>query len=161
MSMFQKAFVVLLALMSALAVQAAEPAKEAPKEVKFVTWLKDYIPATYTGAKISDHGDWFGANIPDLKLSVSWAELRKQKEAVGQIHGLKEGKAFFIVTSKKQDWTSTPGVTYFEGAGYYVTGYVGATMGSWDATKMTAVQFDGDGKKFAEDMAKAWAKAKK
>jgi hypothetical protein len=153
----------LVAAVAAFSTQAAnaEPAKDAAKEVKFVTWLKDYIPATFSGAKVADHHDWFGANLSDLKLVVSWAQLHKEKESVGQVHGLKEGKAFFIATDKKENWASTAGVTYFEGAGYYVAGYVGATMGSWDVTKATIVQFDGDAKKFAEDMAKAWAKAKK
>ena len=75
-------------------------------------------------------------------------------------HSLTQDKAFFIEKSEKTSWVDHPAVTYFEGAGYYCSGYDSATMSGWGVEGLTVIQFDGDSKELAETIAKAWGKVK-
>jgi hypothetical protein len=146
------------AIVSACAAQATT--KDAPKTTtSYATWLKDYIPTAYAGVKVDDHHDWFQAKIADMSLTISWAEIKKEAN-LGKVEGLKDGKPLFVSNATKDEsWTKVDGVTFYEGAGYYISGYKGATMGSFEVKGMTVVQFNGDPKKFVEEMAKARAKA--
>jgi hypothetical protein len=153
---------VALALAAGCASQPARPvtAKNAAKaDVHFVNWLKDYIPAQNPGVKIDDHGHWFQAKIPSSTLVVSWAELSEASIALKKVEGVKEGKSLFIAKGSRDNWANAPGAVFYDKSGYYVSGYVAATMGDWEVGKITVVQYDGDSKKFSEDMAKAWGKA--
>jgi hypothetical protein len=151
--------VALMAFVSVFAAQAAEP-------VKFVDWLQMYITTTYTNTTVVNHGngEWFQAKFTDSSsnaVAANWAVLPKKASTMGKVEGLKPGRSCFLATDKKENWATIEGVTYFEGAGYYISGYDASKMGSWEVEKDVLVQFTGDAKKFAEGMAKAWAKARK
>jgi hypothetical protein len=155
---------VALALTAGCASQPARLAtaqNTANPDVHFVNWLKDYVPAQNPGVKIDDHGHWFQAKIPSSSLTVSWAELSESRIALKKVESVREGKSLFIAKGTKDNWANVPGAVYFDNSGYYVSGYVAATMGDWEVGKITVVQFDGDSRKFAEDMAKAWTRAQK
>jgi hypothetical protein len=159
-----KAFVMgVFACASIFTLQAAEP-------VKFVDWLKTYIPSTYPDVKVDDNGEWFQAKVPESKstnvLVVSWAELTGE-EHVGftlknmENSGLKEGKSIFIAKGSKEKWADSPSVVFYPDAGYYIPAYAAATMADWQVEHFTVVQYDGDCKEFSDGMAKAWVKAQK
>lgn len=121
---------------------------------KFVTWLKDYIPAQYSDATLTDHGGWFQAHVGDLV--VSWAEWKEEGITLQNVEGLREGKSLFINTSSKEVWSENDAVTYFEGTGYYISDYSSSSMSNWKVGTLTIVQFDGESNTFVEDMSKAW-----
>ncbi len=126
---------------------------------RFVTWLKSYIPAEYPDLKVDDYDHWFQAKFPDSDQIVSWAELPEESIALNKVEGLYEGKSLFINKELKDDWADVSEVEYYEGSGYHILAYSSETMGDWDVGKLTVVQFDGDSKMFAKEMAKAWEKA--
>ncbi len=125
---------------------------------RFVNWLKGYIPTQYPGVQVDDHGDWFQAKLADSDLIVSWAELSEPSIALERVEGLREGKALFVAKGTKESWADVASVVHYEGAGYYIGAYDSDTMGDWEVGKLTVVQFDGDGKMFAERMANTWVK---
>ncbi|MBN1482892.1 hypothetical protein JXA70_21655 [candidate division KSB1 bacterium] len=137
----------------------AEPAPEVAVKttVEFVKWLGDYIPENYPGVQTVPHeeGRWFQASITDVDLVVSWAKLLEESLPLKNVHGLSEGKSLFI-DNPKDEWADVESVTRMGDAGYYVSGYNSATMGDWDVGQLTVVQYDGDSKKFTEEMARAW-----
>jgi hypothetical protein len=167
MSSTSRGLAVLLVIVVIVTGCASQPLREGPltdvkkADMRFVNWLKDYIPAQNPGVKIDDHGHWFQAKIPSSSLTVSWAELSEARISLKKVEGVKEGKSLFIAKGTKDNWANVPGAVYFDNSGYYVSGYVAATMGDWEVGKMTVVQFDGDSRKFAEEMAKAWTRAQK
>ncbi|WP_231744251.1 nucleoside hydrolase-like domain-containing protein [Stieleria neptunia] len=129
-----------------------KPAAPAAKPDRdFNTWLKEYIPANYAEAKIDDHGGWTQAHVPNLV--ASWALWNESGITLKEVHDVEEGESLFISKNKNEDWPESDQVKYFDGAGYYVTGYSAATMADWDVEGSTVVQFDGDSKAFAEKAA--------
>ena len=65
---------------------------------------------------------------------------------------------FIEQKGQKKDWADHPAVTYYEGAGYYISGYDPATMGSWDGKGLSVIQFDGNAKELTQTIAMAWAR---
>jgi hypothetical protein len=90
---------------------------------------------------------------------VSWALLSETSITLNKVEGVRDGKSLFIDKTSKETWADVTGVKYYEGVGYYVSGYA-SSMGSWDVGKLTVVQFDGDSKDFVEKMAQARMNAK-
>ncbi len=129
------------------------------KSIHFVSWLKDYIPTKYTDAKIDDHGGWFQGHISP-NVVVSWAEWNEDNITLSGVHSLDQGEAIFI-DKKYKIWEESPSVKYYEGAGYYITGYDSITMANWDVKHNTVAQLRGDHKDFIEKMAQAWASVPK
>ncbi len=125
-----------------------------------VNWLKYYIPAQHPGATIQDHGGWVQAKLPG-GLVASWAQWNEAGITLKGVeaHALKDGKSIFISKDKKENWADLPSVAHFPGAGYYIGGYASASMSGWNVEKSTIVQFSGNSRKFAEEMANAWIEA--
>jgi hypothetical protein len=149
-----------LALIGALTAYAAQAEDTQPAtDASFEIWLKDYIPTAYAGVTVKDfgNGEWYQAKLE--AITVSWAKIRKM-DSLGRVEALKDGKPLFIAVPTKEKWAEVEGVVFYEGVGYYVTGYVGASMGEWNVKDRVVVQFNGDPKKFVEDMVKAY-KARK
>lgn len=132
-------------------------------DTPFRQWLFEYIPGQYSNAQMTDHHHWLQAHIGE-DLVVNWTEWNDANSTLGamEAHSLKPGKTMFIEQKgQKKDWADHPAVTYYENAGYYISGYDPATMSSWDGKGLTVIQFDGDAKAFTEKMAKAWAEKPK
>ncbi len=131
--------------------------------LSFRQWLYEYISTQYPDAKMTDHTYWLQSHITE-DLVVNWTEWTDEDSTLKamEAHNLTQGKAMFIEQKgQKKAWADHPAVTYYEGAGYYISGYDPATMGSWDGKGLSVIQFDGDAEQFAENIAKAWAKLKK
>lgn len=140
---------------------AAKPqARSAKANLRFVNWLKGYIPTQYPSVQVDDHGDWFQAKLPNSDLIVSWAELSETSIALEKVEGLREGKSLFVAKGTEENWADVGSVVRYADAGYYIPAYNSATMGNWEVGKLTVVQFDGDSKAFSEKMAKAWLSAR-
>lgn len=126
----------------------------------FKRWLFRYLPARFPSARMIDHTHWLQGNVTD-DLVVNWTEWTDENSTLKAMesHGLKQGEAMFIEQKgEKLDWANHPAVTYFEGAGYYISGYDSATMSSWDGKGLSVIQFDGDAKVLAQTIAMAWAR---
>ncbi len=134
----------------------------AKTDLPFRQWLFEYIPSQYPGAKMTDHGGWLQAHIGE-DLVVNWTQWNEKDVTLKYIegHGLKQGKTIFIEKGGKKDWADHNAVTYFEGSGYYISGYDSVTMGSWDVETCNVIQFDGDAKVFTEKMSNAWIETQK
>ncbi|MEQ8534640.1 MAG: hypothetical protein RIB86_22500, partial [Imperialibacter sp.] len=117
----------------------------------FVAWLKEYIPAEYPGAEIDDHGGWFQGHVAP-NLVASWAEWNEEGITLAGVHALVQGKPVFVEKSDRENWTESTSVKYYEGAGYYLSGYDSTTMANWSVQGNTVVQFDGDPGDFIKKM---------
>ncbi|TWT35242.1 hypothetical protein KOR34_01300 [Posidoniimonas corsicana] len=121
----------------------------------FNTWLKSYIPTKYADAKIDDHGGWTQAHLSNL--IASWAPWNESGMTLKGVHDIEEGEALFVSKAKNSDWPESNSVTYWEGAGYYISSYQAESMADWNVEGSTVVQFDGDPKQFASEVAKAFS----
>jgi hypothetical protein len=156
------AVIAVFAAIAAWTTQAADggAAKTAAESnLRFTPWLKVYIPAAYSDAKMTDHGGWVQGSIPGL--TASWAEWNEAGITLKKVHDIEEGELVFISKDKKENWPESVSVVYFTGVGYYIAGYSAATMADWNVEKSTVVQFDGEAKKFVERMALARMKDQK
>lgn len=147
----------LLLMLTGLAFPVSSFAAEA--DVSFRQWLFEYIPGHYPDAKMTDHTHWMQAHISE-GLVASWTEWTDEDSTLKamEAHSLAPGKVLFIEQKgRKKDWADHPAVTYYEGAGYFISGYDPATMGSWDGKGLSVIQFDGDARELVEAIAKAWA----
>ncbi|EMI25836.1 protein containing DUF1593 [Rhodopirellula europaea SH398] len=133
------------------------PAKE---RVSFKQWLFEYLPTQYPNAEMIDHTYWLQGKIGN-GISVNWTEWTDNDSTLKamEAHNLTAGKSMFIEQkgNKKQDWADNPNVTYYEGAGYYISGYDPATMGEWDGKGLSVIQFDGDSSDVAKTIAEGWS----
>tara|TARA_R110002072_G_C7906054_1_gene529957 strand:- start:23 stop:1669 length:1647 start_codon:yes stop_codon:yes gene_type:complete len=133
------------------------PAKES---VSFKQWLNEYLPTQYPNAEMIDHTYWVQGKIGN-GISVNWTEWTDNDSTLKamEAHNLTAGKSMFIEQkgNKKQDWADNPNVTYYEGAGYYISGYDPATMGEWDGKGLSVIQFDGDSSDVAKTIAEGWS----
>ena len=151
--------VIMLMQLLPYGIHSAQAATETT--LSFRQWLFEYIPVRYPDARMTDHGAWLQAHITE-ELVASWTQWNEKDVTLKYLegHGLTDGKAIFIEKAAKTDWISHSAVTYIEGAGYYCAGYDSAAMSNWDVETCNIVQFDGDAKKLALEIAKAWAKVK-
>ena len=126
----------------------------------FGQWLFGYMPANFPEAKMTNHGAWLQSHVAD-DFVLSWTQWNEKNVTLKYLesHGLTQGKAIFIEKGVKLDWAKHPAVTYFDAAGYYISGYDSATMSNWDIERCTVVQFDGDAREFVKKMANDWAEA--
>ena len=168
MSMKKNLITILMLLSLVVSISSiASPLKPetslASMNLSFRQWLFEYIPTQYPNAKMTDHHHWLQSHITE-DLVVNWTEWTDEDSTLKAMegHSLTQGKALFIEQKgQKKDWADHPAVTYYEGAGYYISGYDPATMGSWDSKGLSVIQFDGDAKEFAQTIAKAWAETSK
>ncbi|RAI89919.1 hypothetical protein [Algoriphagus yeomjeoni] len=125
----------------------------------FRQWLYEYIPTQYASAKMIDHKYWLQGHIGG-GLVASWALFDQENVTLKDIedHNLTEGKTIFIEKRGKNEWAKNPEVTYYDNAGYLISGYNSATMSSWNVQDCNIIQFDGEPGKFTAQMAKAWGK---
>ncbi|MEP0430384.1 DUF1593 domain-containing protein [Rhodopirellula bahusiensis] len=142
---------------SSAAAPKPAPAKES---VSFKQWLYEYLPTQYPNAEMIDHTYWLQGKIGN-GISVNWTEWTDNDSTLKamEAHNLTAGKSMFIEQkgNKKQDWADNPNVTYYEGAGYYISGYDPATMGEWDGKGLSVIQFDGDSSGVAKTIAEGWS----
>ena len=126
----------------------------------FRQWLFEYIPAHYPEARMTDHTYWLQAHIAGGVIA-SWTQWNDEDVTLKEVeaHNLTDGKAFFLDKAVRTEWVDHPAVTFFEGAGYYCSGYDSATMSEWKVETLNVVQLDGDAKKFVKEIAKAWTEA--
>lgn len=127
------------------------------RQKSFASWLYQYLPIRYPHAKMTDHGKWKQAHITDGDVA-SWEKWTVKDVNLKYIedHSLAPGKPFFIQRAEKTEWVDHPAVTYFDGVGYYCTGYDSATMSDWGVEGMTLIQFDGESKEVVKAIVKGW-----
>ncbi|MFG0289472.1 MAG: nucleoside hydrolase-like domain-containing protein [Rhodopirellula sp. JB044] len=127
------------------------------KTNSFASWLREYIPVQYAGAKIADHGHWWQAKVGEPVLQISWAEI--PEKTLGVVHGLYPGKALFIAKPEPSAWSEVENVKYVDGVGYYVSAYNSETMGDWNVQGIAVVQYTGEessAAEFSAAAAKTW-----
>lgn len=126
-------------------------------EVKFVSWLRSYVQKEFPEKKIDYHGAWYQSILPESGLTVTWGTMSNSEMALKELHGLFKDKSIFIEKSKSAGWESVPSVEYIEGVGYNISKYNESTMGHFDVSLQTVIQYNGaNSTAFTEAMAKAW-----
>ncbi|QEG21606.1 DUF1593 domain-containing protein [Mariniblastus fucicola] len=137
------------------------PSASMPKEVSFRQWLFEFLPTQYPDAQMVDHTHWLQAKIGN-GVTANWTEWTEEDSTFKamEAHNLVAGKSMFVEQkgAKNKEWAEHPAVTYYEGAGYYISGYDPTTMSDWDGKALSVIQFDGESKDLARTIGMGWAR---
>lgn len=134
---------------------------KASMELAFREWLFDHIPTKYPSARMTDHTHWLQAHINE-DLVANWTQWNEENTTLKDMeaHALTVGKSIFIEKSEYCSWADHPAVTYHEGVGYHISGYVSKDMSTWNVQHCNVIQYDGDGALFSKEIAQAWRATK-